>query len=1580
MTLEMLKYGSFKPTWVASDSKALPGYGGEVQGWADYKFAVQAIEKRESGMPDNEKKKLGPLSLRLVERLAGPALQVAKKIGLDRLSEAGGTKTLLDGLEAHLLPLQKQAALELYHAGMKEGILSRQHGESMSSYCLRRQSWWTQLQELDNGIQCSTSILGEQLLLHAGLGHLEQQMVRTGCQNDLSDLDKVSNILRDQFGNLHDRESRGKGGKGRFESKGRYDNKPWYQRNTGYYSETVDEKPLDETYYQSEESTHDNTVYYGDEEDYHYDEEWMVEDDTREKEIEEEVIAWYSTQQVDAQTCSAEDLEMVIEAVEVEVAAYYSKMNAENRGVSTPSTGNPYGGVSMPAHDRQAKVMAAKQRSRCRSCGQMGHWQRDPICPNRGKGSKGRGKRFGKGKSKSPWRKGDNHGKDGSPKGGKSPGKRDSGDKPRVVYFALHDQGDSGVGYMAYRGSGGPQERAFDQGPVEPEHLDQERQRVMELEVQRLMTLPQERIDEMLQQELAFMTPTSKATGVRQQHHGEVMPTALPKQPMMKSPPPKSHMSYRSEGEMPEQPVVKAVAPMPGQCEHRNITRRGTNAYVAMESCKDCGKILKKETKASTAGDKKMATASPGECEHPEAMVNWRGTNGYSWKWTCERCGMTETHKKEPGLKKPIPGQLPTREDEATSSSSQVGRAGRVPGDGGSMDECLCGSRQEWTQFSGLLHRMVENHIGLHGSVTQGEFYHIVSATCLCYHTMGSAFVRSMEPPDRPQHRSPGARSEGRSSATGTLIARSDGEIAGNNKLTFGRYKGYTFEDVYEMDESYVQFCLDEKSKGEAYCTSMARFQSYCEQRRNHEARESVAYMVTDSSTEEDEATLMYLDSGCNSTCHGEKWMQRYEQRTGYSPEWTSKMVRPMTGIGGAINALGVRKLYVGLETMEGYKVPGELSSTEIEDSNAPMLLSLQAQEALGLVLDLANMVVTSQVLNCTFKAIRGKNKLIGLKLHPGDFLDDGATVPVGLMADDGTHMTYQVKEVPRKGERWKGDSKGKGRGEERPPWRSRSPQNRGEPASSSAGSGLTPRPTRAPEIAEPEEEFVQVLIEEGEEEDAEDEEEEGPKAGDGVASGPHIGEILQGEGDYGDDDELYDEEIDETVRMNQEYVDEEMRRRGPLDEDTPPFAEEHQEDDFWEVTDTLLIRHHFEARTEFFAPNDSLSELPVDISRLGEWRTTHMKFVGTRAEVVHADHWMTGEDTPEEPSTSWVGSTEFELKPIDEELKMAKITWEDGEKKVLSRGQKKRLAQDVTAMENEDYAMWSTLRKQRIGVPKGWKALLEIFAGCAVLTSVFQSQGYECCTPLDILNGWDVHNPQHRSWAEDTMRREKPYLVSYAFVCGPWSPWQRMSDDKEKVNAKRRMWIPVFKWMYKMIKEQQERGGVSLMENPWTSEAWDTAEMLRILKMNLDFVRVDMCTMGLVDRESQKPHKKMTCLASDSRGIIEEFKGKLCTGDHDHQPLEGSNAYGPRCKQAGRYPEAAKIVNLHFPLIYIFARIYIPNLRKLKGKCKFYIFPKNVFFRRKIEDFCKNENFHFFLHTKNYYFFSISLVSSLDF
>ena len=37
----------------------------------------------------------------------------------------------------------------------------------------------------------------------------------------------------------------------------------------------------------------------------------------------------------------------------------------------------------MSAAEKQAKVMAAKQRSTCRASGQQGHWERDLVCPKR---------------------------------------------------------------------------------------------------------------------------------------------------------------------------------------------------------------------------------------------------------------------------------------------------------------------------------------------------------------------------------------------------------------------------------------------------------------------------------------------------------------------------------------------------------------------------------------------------------------------------------------------------------------------------------------------------------------------------------------------------------------------------------------------------------------------------------------------------------------------------------------------------------------------------------------------------------------------------------------------------------------------------------------------------------------------------------------------------------------------------------------------------------------------------------------------------------------------------------------------
>ena len=86
------------------------------------------------------------------------------------------------------------------------------------------------MQEMDSGIQCSDAILGGQLLqhCHSGLSRIEMQMIRTVCNNGLSDTAKLNNALREQFGQVHEKESKGSGkgkGYGQFEGRdnGRYE-------------------------------------------------------------------------------------------------------------------------------------------------------------------------------------------------------------------------------------------------------------------------------------------------------------------------------------------------------------------------------------------------------------------------------------------------------------------------------------------------------------------------------------------------------------------------------------------------------------------------------------------------------------------------------------------------------------------------------------------------------------------------------------------------------------------------------------------------------------------------------------------------------------------------------------------------------------------------------------------------------------------------------------------------------------------------------------------------------------------------------------------------------------------------------------------------------------------------------------------------------------------------------------------------------------------------------------------------------------------------------------------------------------
>ena len=81
----------------------------------------------------------------------------------------------------------------------------------------------------------------------------------------------------------------------------------------------------------------------------------------------------------------------------------------------------------------------------------------------------------------------------------------------------------------------------------------------------------------------------------------------------------------------------------------------------------------------------------------------------------------------------------------------------------------------------------------------------------------------------------------------------------------------------------------------------------------------------------------------------------------------------------------GARELQLCLELADGGYANGSLRSVEICDSEAPLLLSLEAQKRLGLILDLGREIAHSQLLGKDLRLV-SHNGLFGLRLLPGDF------------------------------------------------------------------------------------------------------------------------------------------------------------------------------------------------------------------------------------------------------------------------------------------------------------------------------------------------------------------------------------------------------------------------------------------------------------------------------------------------------------------------------------------------------------------------------------------------------------------
>ena len=957
----------------------IPRFNGEATRLSEYKFRVQARIMKEKALTKEEREKLGPLGLRLIEGLSGTALRLAQTMSMEDLGKEDGANKLVDIFEKALRPKRMQQARELYQAGSSpHGLLSRQQGEPISTYVLRRRTWYRCLVDCSAEMSLPDMVLAEQLLASAGISQDHQLLVRTALKGEIS-FDAVADELVAQHGRIHERERKGPHHRGPSHKGGH--GKPWSTgartwRPTGYLAEYPAE---------TDQDYHDDPAEANEED----------EPDLGELTIAEEHVGYFVEDGLDLE--DNDTAEHAAELVQAEQEAYMARKGAAGKGGFRPPPARQFAvSGSLSLEERRQKVADLKSRTTCRRCGQRGHWSGDAACPQ----TKGAG-RAGKTRP-------------GTTPPSSSSGKPDNkgtgkGSKQRPVYFAIreepgehHRQGmmayRAGRGYHAVpppRDLGGPPSGVIDleeddspanttawslvPAETRPQWTDLPGQHSMVRAEDRAnwTDLPppgptQSEIEDlMLQEALGKMEVDAPVAPEPLEDHRPPVaaqgPPSTPPRTTSTSTPPTS--TARPSTRTP--------------CPHHRTTTKGSNAHVRQVRCLDCGELLEKkklgEISAPTA---ERRPPGPGICRHNR--VSWKGTNAFAWRRTCLDCGHLETGTS---ASKPAKG--------VSMGSSSAASRRTVPDE--DPEEEIYMTKEEVERavstFSTAVQiRMAEvgpaNYI--RGSTLRESLKHILR--------MVTVFNEPRQQPSMqeasPYRMAPGSSTQaGSTTPTGHEEHRRQLQERGHTLATEGKYKGQAVYQAYRDTgyRNWVRDNIDEHSgRGmKQLKNAMKEFADYEAAFGELYQEHRVAYMVAPPAEEEplgaETSLVAVLDTGCNTTCHGERWMRRFLTLT----RQPAPTLRPdngggFKGIGGHIGTTGVRDLKLCLELSDGGHAEGELRSVEIEGSDAPLLVSLEAQRRLGLVLDLNREIAHSQLLGRDLRLVH-HNGLFGLRLLPGD-------------------------------------------------------------------------------------------------------------------------------------------------------------------------------------------------------------------------------------------------------------------------------------------------------------------------------------------------------------------------------------------------------------------------------------------------------------------------------------------------------------------------------------------------------------------------------------------------------------------
>ena len=225
----------------------------------------------------------------------------------------------------------------------------------------------------------------------------------------------------------------------------------------------------------------------------------------------------------------------------------------------------------------------------------------------------------------------------------------------------------------------------------------------------------------------------------------------------------------------------------------------------------------------------------------------------------------------------------------------------------------------------------------------------------------------------------------------------------------------------------------------------------------------------------------------------------------------------------------------------------------------------------------------------------------------------------------------------------------------------------------------------------------------------------------------------------------------------------------------------------------------------------------------------------------------------------------------------------EDVEKeRALSRQMKKKLVPQL-----------EKLMKERVSVS-------EVYSPPRICRTAEQN-GLKPGSSFDILEGWDLRDPNQARAMWHTLQQEEPELVVVSPPCVAFSAMQNINFPKMSL---KKVMVIVAEGLHhmrvamKVACWQWRRGKFFLYEQPKTARSWSEEEVARVRRLpGVQVVECHMCRFNM--RVHAKLNKKPTFIMTNCQPIAKRLDVQ-CDGSHEHDRLEGRSM----TKQAQKYPE----------------------------------------------------------------------------